>query len=280
MNVFPLVSIIVRTCGKPDVLRNALESIRKQTYPNIETVVVEDGENISESLVGSTCFGSKFCYHATGEHVGRTKAGNIALGLATGKYFNFLDEDDILLEDHVKRLMDCLMASHTKVAYAVAEEQQIRVKSFSPYVFQMKRKLIRYRHPFNRTLLCYMNIFPIQSVLFSRELYDQYGGFDEELDVLEDWDLWLRYAAHERFAFENNITSIYYTPFRDKKKVSRDRRLQGAEQTVCANYQKYMFNMTAQEVNEDMQYILNVFQQRTFTIYIRKLYNYLLYKDR
>ena len=206
-------------------------------------------------------------------------AGNIALRLATGDYYNFLDEDDILLENHVEQLMNRLITSHTKAAYAVAEEQQIRVMSFSPYIFRVKRKLVRYRHPFNRVLLCYMNIFPIQCVLFSRELYDKYGGLNEELDLLEDWDLWLRYAAHEKFAFENIITSIYYTPFKDKKKASRDRHLQDAEQAACVNYQKYMFKMSAQEVNEDMQYILNVFRQKTFTIYMRKIYNYLLYKD-
>lgn len=280
MNDFPLVSIIVRTCGKPDVLRNALESIRKQTYSNIEVVVVEDGKNISELFIKNNYSALNIHYYATNQHVGRTRAGNIALQLATGEYYNFLDEDDILLENHIEQLMNCLVSSHTKVAYAVAEEQQIRVMSLSPYIFHVKRKLIRYRHPFNRILLCYMNIFPIQCVLFSRELYDKYGGFNEELDVLEDWDLWLRYAAHEKFAFENSVTSIYYTPFRNKKKTSRDQQLQKAGQAVCANYQEYMLKMTAQEVNEDMQYILNVFQQRTFTIYIRKLYNYLLYKDR
>lgn len=280
MNEFPLVSIIVRTCGKPDVLRNAIESIQKQTYPNIEIVIVEDGENISESFVKKNFSNLNICYHATNRHVGRTKAGNIALQLAGGKYFNFLDEDDILLEGHVEQLINCLAAAHAKAAYAVAEEQQIRVKSYSPYNFNIKRKFVRYRHPFNRILLCYMNIFPIQSVLFSRDLYDSYGGFNEDLNMLEDWDLWLRYASHEMFAFENSITSVYYTPFKNRKKKARDRMLQDAQQTLFENYQKYMLHMTAQEINDDMNYILNVFHQRTFMVYLRKLYNYLLYKDR
>ena len=280
MNDFLLVSIIVRTCGKPDVLRNAIESIQKQTYPNIEIIIVEDGKNTSESFVKKNYSDLNICYHATNQHVGRTKAGNIALRLAKGKYFNFLDEDDILLENHLQLLTGCLEATHAKAAYAVAEERQIRVKSYSPYNFRVKRKFVRYRHPFNRILLCYMNIFPIQSVLFSRELYENYGGFNEELNVLEDWDLWLRYASHEMFAFENSITSVYYTPFKNRKKKTRDRLLLGAEETVFSNYQKYMLHMTAQEVNDDMNYILNVFHQRTFTVYLRKLYNYLLYKDR
>ena len=43
------VSIIVRTCGRPEVLRGALESIRKQTYPDVETVVIEDGGVINKT---------------------------------------------------------------------------------------------------------------------------------------------------------------------------------------------------------------------------------------
>lgn len=44
----PLVSVIVRTCGRPDILRETLLSLRNQTYKNIEIVVVEDGAPISK----------------------------------------------------------------------------------------------------------------------------------------------------------------------------------------------------------------------------------------
>lgn len=44
----PLVSIIVRTCQRAEVLREALISIRNQTYSNIEVIVVEDGEASAE----------------------------------------------------------------------------------------------------------------------------------------------------------------------------------------------------------------------------------------
>ena len=47
----PLVSIIVRTCNRPDTLRETLCSIRNQIYKNIEVVVVEDGPNTSEKLL-------------------------------------------------------------------------------------------------------------------------------------------------------------------------------------------------------------------------------------
>ena len=116
-----LVSIIVRTCGKPDVLKNALLSIRKQTYPNIEVIIVEDGPNRSEQFIRENFSDLNYVYYATTKQQGRTRAGNIGLSLANGKYLNFLDEDDILLENHVQLLIDALTSKDAFAAYTIAD---------------------------------------------------------------------------------------------------------------------------------------------------------------
>ena len=51
MNQEPLISVIVRTNNRPDILINALNSIRSQTYKNIEAVVIEDGKNFKEKII-------------------------------------------------------------------------------------------------------------------------------------------------------------------------------------------------------------------------------------
>lgn len=275
-----LVSIIVRTCGKPDVLKNALESVRKQTYPLIEVVIIEDGPNISESFIKEHFGDLNYVYHSNKQNLGRTKAGNKGLELATGKYFNFLDEDDILLDLHVETLVNKLENTDASVAYSIAEEKQIKVKSFQPYLFQVKRTLIRYNHPFNRLLLGYMNLFPIQSVMFSRELFEKYCGFDEELDVLEDWDLWLRYALHEDFLFVPEVTSVYYTPFRNRKKKEREISLKKAEEKVKNKHADYFVTLNMKQVNHDMDYVLNHFNRKGLVFCLKKIQNYLLYHDR
>ena len=80
----PLVSIIIRTCGRPEVLNIAIESVRKQRYSNIETIVVEDGENVSETYLKDNFPDMNFSYTCTGEKKGRCKAGNIGLEMARG----------------------------------------------------------------------------------------------------------------------------------------------------------------------------------------------------
>ena len=71
----------VRTCGRPAVLRETLISLRHQTYPNMEVVVVEDGEEISGKMIRGREFGDmNIRYFATGEKVGRSRAGNLGNG--------------------------------------------------------------------------------------------------------------------------------------------------------------------------------------------------------
>lgn len=280
MDNFPLVSIIIRTCGKPDVLNNALRSVREQTYSNIEVIVIEDGENLSEHFIRENYSDLRIRYQATQINQGRVKAGNIGLSMAEGMYCNFLDDDDILLPGHVETLVDSLKQTDAKVAYAVAEEQQIVVKSNSPYKFVVKRKLIRYRYPFNRLLLCHMNLFPIQSVMFSRSLFELYGGFDEELGLLEDWDLWLRFAMEVTFQFVDEVTSVYYTPYKSNKKRDRDRLMHGAEHQLFEKHRGYRYTTDASQVSEEVGFILKTFNQKKAIVIMRKIRDYLLYRDR
>lgn len=273
------ISIIIRTCGRPQILRNALQSIRKQTYGNIEVIVIEDGDNLSENLVQTEFSDLDIVYRYTGEKKGRCYVGNLGLRIAQGDYFNFLDDDDILLENHVEILVNKILEKKCEVVYAIAEEHQIIVKNKGQHVFDVKRKLIRYKQPFNKLLLCYLNYLPIQCVMFSRALYEKFGGFDEKLNLLEDWDLWVRYAMACYFEFIPEVTSIYYTPYKDKKKKIRDVSLRRAEREVLEKLKSYEMCVSVRDVNQEMGYILNVFAKKGIWFYLQKIKNYLLYKD-
>lgn len=211
-NTSPLVSIIVRTCNRPDVLKETLISIRNQTYKNIEVVIVEDGKDISKKMLDEEFSDLNIKYFSFGENVGRCKAGNKALSMATGKYFNFLDDDDLFYEDHIETLVGELENSNKKVAYTTAFETPIVIDSKSPYNYKLLDEYIVVSTDFNPLKIMYNNITPIQCVMFEKEVYENCGGFDEELDALEDWDLWIRYSLKYPFKFIGRTTSIYRVP--------------------------------------------------------------------
>lgn len=225
---YPLVSVIVRTCGRPSVLRETLLSLKNQTYPNVEIIVAEDGENRSEQMIKDEFQDINIVYFATNEKVGRSKVGNLAMQKANGKYMNFLDDDDLFFADHIEVLVSELENSSSKAAYAVGLETAIDVKSKEPYIYQVKNSRTVHHQKFDKIMICHHNYIPIQCIMFEKELFTQYGGFDESVDALEDWDLWVRFSLYTDFIYVEKTTSIYRVPFSRKTNEERQKALDDA----------------------------------------------------
>ena len=148
-----LVSVIIRTCGRPDVLKTALESIRSQTYQRIETIVVEDGKAVSREMIEREFPDLHVRYMALGSRKGRSAAGNQGLAMAEGAFFNFLDDDDIFFPEHIETLVKKITEGSWVAAYSIARESQIQKISDRPYQFKEKRNIVRYKQPYNKLLL-------------------------------------------------------------------------------------------------------------------------------
>lgn len=262
----PLVSIIVRTCGRPDVLRETLISLRNQTYSNIEIVIVEDGSNLAEKMLKNEFKDLNIKYHSFEKKVGRCKAGNKALSIATGKYFNFLDDDDLFYEDHVETLVGELEKSKEKVAYASSFETPIIVYSKTPYRYTLLNEYVLLSTEFNILKLLYANITPIQCVMFNREVYEKCGGFDEKLDALEDWDLWIRYALEYPFKFIKKTTSIYRVPGDIKEVQKRGEFLNSYLETVREKHKNSIAKTTMSDVEDFYSYVVSLNSNRVTNI--------------
>ena len=274
-----LVSVIIRTCGRPDVLKTALESIRSQTYQRIETIVVEDGKAVSREMIEREFPDLHVRYMALGSRKGRSAAGNQGLAMAEGAFFNFLDDDDIFFPEHIETLVKKITEGPWVAAYSIARESQIQKTSDRPYQFKEKRNIVRYKQPYNKLLLFSFNYIPIQSILFKRELYDTLQGFDEKLDYLEDWDLWVRYSTRGEFVFVPKETSQYYVPYRSKRKMQRNRELDSALKNLEKKFQKYQLEMRVGDIHKEMDYVLNVYNKKGLLHYIRMVRNFILYGE-
>lgn len=235
----PLVSILVRTHRRPHWLREALASIAAQTYPNIEVVVVEDGPDLCRGLVEREFpeLAGRLRYHATGAAVGRARAGNLALALARGEWLNFLDDDDLLYPDHVENLLAVALAEDVPGAYGIAWEVPTAVDSVEPLRYRECDWLLRFQMPFNHATLWVENFMPIQTVLFHRRLYERHGGFAEDMDQLEDWNLWTRYTLEDRFVLVDKTTSLYRVPAEPEVANRRQEALDQAYRDARARQQ-------------------------------------------
>jgi glycosyltransferase involved in cell wall biosynthesis len=245
----PLVSILIRTCGRPALLREALASCANQTYAPLEVVVIEDGPPRSRAALDEFRDRLAIRYHATGEAVGRARAGNLAMREAHGDWFNFLDDDDAFFADHVEVLVDAVQRSGLPAAYALAWEFLDRPHAHRDDV----RPASRHYQRFDRFLLWHHNYLPIQTVLFSRRLFETLGGFAEDMECLEDWNLWTRYCLANDFEFVEKTTSKYRVPERSAIAAERQEVLDNAYAGAVERQRELRISISPREISEMLE---------------------------
>lgn len=224
----PLVSILIRTCGRPGMLRQALQSVAHQTWPNIEAVVVEDGPGEAEAICDEFREVVKIQFKQNTPRKGRSEAGNTALALANGEWLCFLDDDDQLFADHCEVLVQACLENNLKGAYGLAWRVFTEVQDSAAGVYRETYRDVFPYEPFNRQTMWVKNLFPIQAPLFHRSLYERYGGLDTEMDQLEDWNLWFRYTLNDDFRLVEKVTSLYRVPSNPNVSLARQLALDDA----------------------------------------------------
>lgn len=97
----PLVSVIIPTYYRNDALQDAVESVLDQTYDSVEVIVVDDsGRAHAEDAISQY---EDVLYIAPDSNHGSNRARSLGFERANGKYVHFLDDDDWMFEDKLKR---------------------------------------------------------------------------------------------------------------------------------------------------------------------------------
>lgn len=200
---WPLVSVIVPTYNRPDMLVAALQSILNQTYKNYEIIVVNDGGLDVTGIVGWLNQPGNITYVQHDRHRGRAAARNTGLKLARGKYIAHLDDDSIFYPAHLAILVSVLENCDYRVAYSDA----LRAKQENQYgKYAVTERDLPYSHDFDQDRLLVSNQFPSLCLMHEKSCLEKAGIFDESLTSHEDWDLWIRLSWHEKFFHIKRVT--------------------------------------------------------------------------
>ncbi|MFE8643478.1 glycosyltransferase [Sphingomonas sp. NCPPB 2930] len=213
----PLVSVVTRTFqGRERLLRQAMLSVAHQTYPRIELIVVQDGGDSLGAVVREVAAVTGMdCRFIATPKEGRSATGNAGLAAARGRWCLFLDDDDLVFADHVEVLAHALLQQpETVAAYSPAWEVETDFPNGISADYEEKLYTVPpvLKQEFHLELLQERNYMAIQSVLFERRLFEERGGFDVDMDALEDWVMWNVYADGNVFAYVPKVTSLFRTP--------------------------------------------------------------------
>lgn len=197
----PLATIVIPTLDRPVLLRYALESCRRQTYRNVETIVVVDGGPRLPSLEAE--FPEvRFLYMPENDPVAST---NAAYALAEGEYVTLLSDDDLFFPDHVAALVTALERSGAAVAHADVLTAFLRGDDREWLAYGLESNMSRAVDP---SSLLVANRIGATSAMIRRSCLSA-APFDASIPLYRDFALWLGLSAAHDFVHVERITSCY-----------------------------------------------------------------------
>lgn len=185
-----LVSTIIPTYNRVDLVQRAIDSALAQTRPVDEIVVVDDGSTDGTGDVLRSRYGDAIQYHWQA-NAGVSAARNRGMALARGDYFALLDSDDIWLPDKT-RVQAAFLDAHPHIGMVLCDVARVDADGAPIDVFRRRDAI-----PRDGWVLADVLMNPAlapASAMFRREVYAQTGGFDTTLRTAEDIDFHLRVA--------------------------------------------------------------------------------------
>jgi len=190
----PAVSVIIPAYNCADLLVQAVESVRAQTYQDFEVLIVDDGSTddtwqAAERLARSWAKVRAFRI----EHAGLASARNHALRHMAGQWIALLDADDLWLPQKLQRCMDYL-AQHPHLGIVYTPMAPVRMDG------QTMEGHSKPCHAGWLTERIFRSIFVHDpAVVFHKRVIQECGGFDESLPVCVGHEFWLRVSTKFEF---------------------------------------------------------------------------------
>ena len=194
----PLVSVILPTYNRRSIIKRSISSVFAQTYDNLELVIVDDGSTDGTKQYVKSNFDQNRINYLEQSNKGVSSARNRGCSVAQGKYLAFIDSDDEWREAKLSKQMDFLEkypeaglvfcdATIVSPGGIVSDKPEL-IPHYKDMVYGLREILA---DPY----------LGVPTVIMTKKLFEEVGGFDESLSTAEDIDLFLRVALKSRIGY-------------------------------------------------------------------------------
>jgi len=195
------ISVVIPTYNRANTIERAVNSVLNQTYKPLEIIIVDDGstdntrkviESIKHPLV-------KYLYKENG---GAASARNYGVQNACGNWVAFQDSDDLWREEKLKKQVEYF---ERHLEYELI---------YCPYEMHYSSGLVKTipntknRQVLEGKVLQYLiivNTIGAPTMLINKNAFQDIGGFDEKLRVVEDWNFAVRFAEKHSVGYVDEI---------------------------------------------------------------------------
>lgn len=202
----PLISVVIPTYNREKTILRALNSVLRQTYSNIEAIVVDDGSTDSTAQIVGNCADERVRLISFSSNQGANKARNVGISEAKGEYIAFQDSDDEWMEDKLEKQLAHMLETSVKAVYC-------------PYIlFDAGKTSIVPEYYRNQDIyeknvaevLKKTNIVGTPTLMVKRELFSTIGMFDEDMKRRQDYEFIIRLAKQEPIGYvKEPLVKVY-----------------------------------------------------------------------
>ena len=198
----PKVSVIICTFNRASLLKEAIESVRSQTFQDWELIVINDGSNDETPSVLTD-------YAHIDQRIHFINQKNSGLGasrasgpkLAKGEYLAFLDDDDLFSHDKLQNQVSYLDAnSEIGLVYGYVDMVNNEKEFLRQWPTRPAQNFIE--------LIRQCTIQP-NACLVRKKCFEKLGSFNQNLNGSDDYEMWLRIAKHFPIAFRSETVGVY-----------------------------------------------------------------------
>lgn len=255
MGEMPLVSVVIPTYNRKHSLKRSIDSVLGQTYGNLEIVIVDDcsTDGTMEFVEGEygAVTGTNIVYVRNDSNLGAGASRNVGVSYANGEYIAFHDSDDEWYPDKLEKQMRYFVMCDRGVGavYSMFYTNGPKSDIYPPQGVEMMYKT---GNVFYTLLL--NSLVGMITLVMRKSVFIEIGGFNEQLNSLEDYEMTLRIAQKYEIILVDEVLAVAYESENSVGKRSRDKIITQfyimdmyRDELASAGLKKQKFDMVYQE---------------------------------
>lgn len=216
---YPFVSVVMNCYNGEKFLREAIESVYRQTYKNWE-IIFWDNCSTDQSSVIAKSFNKKLKYFKSNNTSILGEARVAAVNKAKGDFIAFLDSDDLWMQDKLKYQIEVFLSSKKPLGLVYGRSEVIFEGKKEKNFIQLENKIL----PDGDVLgeLSRENFIVFSSAVVDREAFYKCGGFQKHLKNSMDYSIFLKLAKIYNFGVIQEVcckNRIHKENLSNKQKV-------------------------------------------------------------
>lgn len=216
-----LVSVLITTHNRCQLLERAISSVRNQSYRNLEIIIIDDNSvDGTETLIKSLMrLDSRIKYLKIGalESKGGNYARNSGIRLSSGKVIAFLDDDDEWREDKIELQVEFLMNNRDVKAIST-DLEYVYVIDGKEYATYSNLKINR--KPYDFFVSSWLNV--TSTMMIYRDVMLEIGGFDENIPAMQEIEMSYRVCMNCNVDIIKQPLVKYYQYLSDKQQITNN----------------------------------------------------------